>query len=333
MPFIAVEGMDGAGKSTLADALEAEVLRREPSATVIRLHRSRPVPPTRRQVLDDYVLSLEREEPRDAGHWRIADRWHCGEAVYAGVKRPETDSNGFGLLGRSGWRWTEMFLRSRGAHLVWIKVSLELARRRIGVRGDDYVLDHELEALHAGYQRVMLDSVVTTSLVRGDELDTRRLAEDLVNFTTSVDRRSAHLRPFPEYVGSPGPRVLLVGDELNLNQLEASETALPFMPVNGNSGTWLLDALPEGFWPLVGLVNGNHPGLDLAALHEALGRPSVVALGRNAGSACDAAGVRAATVPHPQWARRFKHGDQAGYGRSIVDAALHEREEVATWTS
>jgi hypothetical protein len=59
-----------------------------------------------------------------------------------------------------------------------------------------------------------------------------------------------------------------------------------------------------------------------------LGETKVVALGHEAADATSH--LERATMPHPQFVRRFHHAAQRQYGEAVVEA-LEEQKEVLTW--
>jgi hypothetical protein len=117
--FIIVEGTDASGKTTLVNEIQKQLETLFPRKSIEFYHKSKPEQMTRRWVLEDYVTSIE------TGDWQnriaVADRWHWGEVTYAPLKRPESSTDGYGLLGVAGWRWVELFLRSRGVAQFWRK--------------------------------------------------------------------------------------------------------------------------------------------------------------------------------------------------------------------
>lgn len=304
--LIIVEGPDGAGKSTftreIAHALMTPDEGDPPQVDV--LHRGRSKLPLRRQALRDYVLSIEDYVP--GTRHIVCDRWHFGEMTYAPIYRPATNRDGYGLLGMSGWRWVEMFLTSRGAITIRASVPVETLIERVTARGDDYVSADDLRTINSLYDHAF---DVSTSYIGDVSLDgdTADAVAHLIEQGRVYESSVKQLRDFPTYVGVPFPDALLVGDERNVTKHYGEETRLPFMPVDGNSGEFLLESLEDDVWRRVGLVNGNEPGVDLPRLWEALKKPRIVALGINAADAITAAGLDISTrVPHPQYVRRFK---------------------------
>jgi thymidylate kinase len=321
--MILVEGVTCSGK-TMFTARLYRYLRE--FNTVELLHRSRPEERTRRWVLTDYVLNVEDYIP--SGEYDIlADRWHYGEVTYAPLYRPETNKDGFGLLGRSGWRWVELFLLSRGAIVIRLDADDDVLVQRLHNRGDDDVNDEqELLTLAQSYRETNRYSPSTVLQLDTSRIDVVDVQLDEYYFAALQAETAAKtiLDVTHDYVGNPRPDVLLVGDRRNITKKYGEETRLPFMPVDQSSGVYLMESLPEDFWPQVGLVNGNDVRASLRDLWEALGRPRPVALGNPAARALTQAGfdeIEFTRLRHPAFVRRFRHTDQVEYGESIMAAA------------
>ena len=332
--FIIVEGTDASGKTSLIQAIENEVNARVSKGVTAKLHKGRPGELTRRWVLDDYVNNYQLLDFTQ--HNLVSDRWHWGEVTYAPLKRPDTNVDGFGLLGRAGWRWVELFLLSRGASQFWLYQPLDVIRRRIESRGDDFVQADELEKILSYY---LVASASSASLLEKLEpkaeslLEVPKLARHVVDRALAREQECAKLSAFPEYIGSPSPKVLLIGDRRNSKNHEG-ETILPFMPVDGNSGDFLLNALPTHLWKNVGIVNANDTSIDLYDLWSTLGNPRVVVLGRLAEKTVAQSYIPKdyySVLAHPQYVRRFHHRDRPYYGLAIQRVADNKIEKDDPW--
>jgi thymidylate kinase len=322
--FIVIEGTDASGKSTLVSEVQKQLAVKFPKKEIEFYHKSKPKEMSRRWVLYDYVTSIEKAD------WSqrvaIADRWHWGEITYASVKRPETGTgDGYGLLGKAGWRWTELFLKSRGVAQFWLYQPLDVITRRLNARGDDYIQANELEEILKFYELAAANSAGLAGRLTPspDSLDAvSHLASHVISRAEIFDEDAQALAKFPEYIGQRFPRVLLVGDTRNITKKYGEETILPFMPVDGNSGEFLLTALESDKWKTMGIVNVNDMSSErFEDLWCTLRRPPVVALGRLAER-----GIRHANIPdylytvtsHPQHVRRFLNSKKEEYGQAIT---------------
>lgn len=322
--FIVIEGTDASGKSTLVSEVQKQLAVKFPKQEIEFYHKSKPEEMSRRWVLYDYVTSIEKAD------WSqriaVADRWHWGEVTYAAVKRPETGSgDGYGLLGVAGWRWTELFLISRGVAQFWLYQPLDVITRRLNARGDDYIQAHELEQILEFYEVAAANSAGLAGRLTPapDSLDAvSHLASHVISRAEVFQEDAQALVKFPEYIGQRFPRVLLVGDTRNITKKYGEETILPFMPVDGNSGEFLLTALESEKWKTMGIVNINDMSPErFDDLWCTLRRPPILALGRLAER-----GIRNANIPdymytvtsHPQHVRRFFNSRKEEYGQAIT---------------
>ncbi len=334
--FIVIEGTDASGKSTLVSEVQKQLADKFPNKEIEFYHKSKPEEMTRRWVLYDYVTSIEKAD------WSqrvaIADRWHWGEVTYAAVKRPETGTgDGYGLLGKAGWRWTELFLQSRGVAQFWLYQPLDVITRRLNARGDDYIQAHELEQILDFYHLAAANSAgLAGRLTPGaDSLDAiGHLASHIINVAETIEDETRELAKFPEYIGQRYPRTLLVGDTRNITKKYGEETILPFMPVDGNSGEYLLTALESEKWKTMGIVNINDMSPErFHALWAMLRRPPIVALGRLAEKGIMRAGIpeyQYSVTSHPQHVRRFFNSKKEEYGQAISRIAT-TKDRTDTW--
>jgi hypothetical protein len=313
--FIAVEGTDASGKSSLCDEIARQL---EASAPVQRMHKGRPEEESRKWVLDEYAILHETRDFSD-GHV-VSDRWHWGEVTYAPLKRPHTCvDDQFGLLGVAGWRWVELFMASRGMVQFWLYQPLEVIQTRLAGRGDDFVSVQDLEVIIKLYSDAAKAtcSVLLATPKADSTSEIPELAKSMIEIAKTKTEEVSFLRSFNEYIGKPRPELLLVGDQRN----GKTYTILPFMPINSNSGEYLMTALTEETWREVGIVNSEDvAGERLMNLWTSLDCPPIAALGRSAERRIVESGIPRSAVnviPHPQYVRRFHHHDKAEYGKAI----------------
>jgi hypothetical protein len=337
--FIVIEGTDASGKTSLISAVRDEITRQFPSMPLFEFHKGKPDELTRRWVLQDYVTSIEKQD------WfnsiGLSDRWHWGEVTYAPKYRPHTNKDGYGLLGKAGWRWVELFLWSRGVAQFWLYQPLEVIQARLEARGDEFVKVGDLEEVLGYYETAVDNSILADILTpKADSKDSiETLARYVISVAQAIELNAKHLQEFPYYIGNPNPRVLLVGDTRNITKQYGEETTLPFMPVDGNSAEFLLSALPDRLWRDCGIININDPGVreSFIDLWLELNRPKIVVLGRQAEKTLNASILDEdlyTVLPHPQYVRRFFNRTKEEYGEAIARAVeisdYNSKEEV--WT-
>ena len=332
--FIAIEGCDGSGKSSLISAIKEEIASSNSSAEIVMHHKGKPPQETRRCLLYEYAIDYETVDFASTIH--LADRWHWGERTYAPIKRPHTNKDGYGLLGVAGWRWVELFMQSRGMAQFYLYQKPEVIKNRLSARGDDFITLDEIDQIYNAYNLTAKSAaLISETIIPGESsiADLPEFAKHVIDIATAVAERARHLSKYPGYIGATKPSVLILGDKRNVVDVYGDETVLPFMPVNSNSGEFLLEALPEQLWPSVGIVNANEiSSQDLMDLHVALGSPPIAALGRMAERAVLKTSIHVddyVVMHHPQFVKRFKHSKKHEYGEAI--ARVSRKEHVKDW--
>lgn len=292
--LIILEGVDGAGKTTLAN----ELVRRVRDADYV--HRSQP----QGDILTEYEDTLTYVP---GGRSVVADRWHWGELVYGPVYR------GGSALTPAQFTHVELFLRSRGVVVVLVDPGLDTVKERLATRGETFLQPGDVELVWRGFQAVAESSTCTWVKTAGtDPVDAERIISRAFD-----EQLRCHFLP-RGYVGDPRPELLVLGDKRN------SGPGLPFPPSPTNCGRHLLEALPT---TSVGIANANE--VDPYSLWLALDRPAVVVLGREAAKRCDATEIESfGTVPHPQYVRRFAHHHIDEY-RAAIETAWREQRDVS----
>lgn len=310
--LIIVEGVDGAGKSTLVRRLAQTITTTTGDAVQI-LHRG----PPELHPIDEYERPLWSYRP-GSGHI-IADRWHLGELVYPQVVGRTTK------LDAGTLRHIELLLASRGASVIHVTAELNVLRDRLVARGDDLITPDMLAEIKIRYAYVM--SKMTTlprSTYYGDpsESTLNKIVETLLKHDEDVRT----LNDFVTYVGTTTPDLLLYGDVRGPGSDRS--TAPAFGPYPNTSGNYLLNALEETRlespalsshrdWNRIGIANACDVD-DPLTLWNRLGQPRAVALGVNAHRRLDERGIPHLEAPHPQYWRRFHHHEQLGYGRYLM---------------
>lgn len=293
-----LEGIDGAGKSTFADKLRAAL--EEQGLAVDLLHRGVP----ERDVLDEYQHDVEDYRP-GTGRGIVSDRWHFGDIVYGNLYR------GFSYLGGptgAGFRFVELFLKSRGAITVLVDGDEATIKSRLLSRGEDYLKLEHIDYVLREYRQIYKAS---TSGVLSTPDPTVDLILRQANFWATA---AQDLNPFTGYVGGRTPRVLLVGEKRGRDD---TPSACAFRPTTkGNSASFLLESLPQSLWKEVGMINAYEED-DIPGLLDVLANPPVIALGRKASEKLTSLEIEHAGLPHPAHMRRFHSSETVNYGQKI----------------
>lgn len=306
--IVLVEGVDTVGKSTFVELLH----RAAPSARLLKSG-----PPVTLDA-DPYVEYEQRLfDPLDLGVPVIADRWHWGERAYGPVLR------GHDRLETAGWRHVELYLRAHGAVVVYLHQPMTVVRTRLERRGDDLVQQEHLRALEVGYQWCLRHTILPTICLRDPVLED---AYEVVSFARSAE---AHVdRPYhPSYIGQlHEPRALLFGERRGGLPPHHDDRSC-FVPRCNTSGYHLLNCLPEDLWGRLGISNALED--EPSTVYRWAGAPPTVALGGEAHQALERAAVPHATVPHPQYIRRFLHRQLPRYGQLIAEVIGTDRNELS----
>lgn len=133
MPIIILEGIDGAGKSTLAEKLI------DASPIPARYEHRGPMEGT---VTDEYILPLLQVGQDEL---LITDRWHVGETIYGPIYRGKSVVAG---------PWNdiiEALLKDLGAVRVIMSPALSVIKQRLADRGEDYLKPEHVDAVYDSY--------------------------------------------------------------------------------------------------------------------------------------------------------------------------------------
>lgn len=307
--LILIEGPDCAGKTTLANDVIVTLRKIYPHDRIELLHRG---PPTR-HPLDEYVTPLLDYRPNQRRHI-VCDRWHWGEAVYPHVMGRTTQQDD------GVFNYIEMFLASRGALVVPVIPSVSEIRDCIERRGDSVVQPSQALLLVRGFQVVLGRSMLP---VLGSTY-----AHSVIQTAQYFEGRVPTQR-FVTPVGSWDSQVVLVGDKRNCrgdpcrHSPSHSRLGTAFMPYPATSGHYLFNALGDRVRDAL-LVNACE---EPQALNH-VDHLAIVALGANAHRKLRQLNVPHATVPHPQYIRRFHHRAGDLYRQLILDVIGTERNEL-----
>ncbi len=319
--LIVIEGVDGTGKTELAQRLRQMIGYED---TVI-LHAGAPTRP----MVEEYETPLKNYEPGSGDHI-ILDRWHLGEQVWPKIFRRKSPKV-------AEMRHVEMFMRSRGACYVHAWRDTDNLRETYSVQekaGNPQPpeLVEQVEHAFTLFDRAFASTGRPFEQWNFDICDEDNYVRSIVNSGTRAEFDV--LQPYietREWVGSPHPRALLVGERFGPRQ-DLEHAHVPFVPYPATAANYLLEALPSvmGGWRQFAVVNAyrgwSSEPHDLGRIQALLEDPVVVALGNEASKVLTDQDVPHEKVPHPQYWRRFKYSEQLEYGRMIVSAVTAQEE-------
>lgn len=280
------EGADGAGKTTLIEALGPR------HATAVLNHGPYQ---NETSIAHHYCKSLRAARDGPV----FLDRSWLAEPIYGRAYR-----NGQDRVGVAGRRMLDRVALSLGGVVVRCAPAFERCAaaftRRKAAHGEYLDNEAQLRAVYHGYQEDL------------------RTDLPVVDFNYVVDSAPDlwHRVAAQRSLGNDGPGIgrwapgevtLLVGDRMN----SSGDWDLPFVSFNrGGCSGWLAEGLEaEGvaerdlYWINSTDLDGRSTD---AAFVAALRPRQVIALGANAAKWCEVNKVAHVTVPHPQFWKRFK---------------------------
>jgi thymidylate kinase len=244
-----IEGPDGAGKTSLANAV-AELINAEIT------HLGPPESPE--QALDAVIGGPFATYAPGEGVEIVSDRHHWGDPVYGPIKRPEHDVDGFGEIGRAGWRYAELFAASRGAATILVEVDPHVAKMRIADRGDDYVDATHVDDIIARYDWLARGSLtIAARLQLNQPQDHDVYAEAVAQWARKREFEATPLGKYKHYVGSPRPRLLVV------------------MPPDRAARLRVVNSFDEDEWQHVGIASTAMTAQAFEEMREVLDRPAI----------------------------------------------------------
>ena len=197
--LIVLEGVDGAGKSTLAEELASHFTSTHKQFTAEILHRG-PLRPDA-DPLDEYENSLGY----NAGSLTklvICDRWYLSELIYGPLYR------GRSRMGEFRWAHAEKFLEARGAVRLVVTAPTSVIAARLAGRGEDFLKPKDQVIVHARYLELgnrLGWGLVNTALAPNPQ--------SILTLARGMQSKVRHLAMLRTYVGPAKPSVLLVSDD------------------------------------------------------------------------------------------------------------------------
>jgi len=312
--LIVLEGPLGVGKSSLAEEISTEILRRYPGDTVeIR----RPGIP-RLHPLDEYVMPLLDYRPQRKHHI-VCDGWHWAEVVYSTVfGRAST-------MYTSVFHYIEMFLASRGAHIVSLVAdAVDLADQARARGYGDPMPEIAIQRTITGYMGVLHLSALPSQEMH---VESENLAASIVSTAHSREMAATPLSNLATYVGPPTVDTLVLGNVRGPGKRH--ELAPAFMPYPFTCGEFLMEALcyrEPGTTPrtmIVGLANARDVD-SLEEIKSTVWPTRIVALGERAYGAARDVFLPVCNVGHPVSTRKFfGRTNSMAYGQ-MIQHTLHE---------
>jgi hypothetical protein len=275
--LIILEGVDGAGKSTLASAIIEKIQKLHPEDTVEYLHASQ----IKGTVYEEYVEPLSDYQPGSGRHI-VIDRWHVGERIYGPLYR---DSSAFDAAIGS-FAWIELFLASKGARLWNVTQELEVLQKRLAERGEDFLEDRHVELVRDRFIEETKESMLFAGSVSPDGNWTATYAQYIVDDAEFGDFRAMSLQSHgvKSYLGQTyvDPTTVLIVDNKSKN--------LHFHPDNSDEAAIFLSSIRQDVINGLAIVSSVSQSA-LQELVERLSMSGIVTYSETVSARLNAAGI------------------------------------------
>lgn len=298
--MIIIEGVDKAGKTTLAQTL---LLQFGHPVKHFGVPTGDPIP--------EYIKELEEQDKI-----AIYDRFLFGEVPYSIVKKRTRYMKYLEL------RVLDLMLQSRPHLVVYCRPMREAILARIKELGDDYIAAHEAMALYDEYDEMF--SAVKTPYVmmysgkESEYLEITRFIKHLI--TEDIYKRYFAWKDLKHPgIGTLSPKYLFVGDKYNYNA--------PYqVTFCSQSGEYLFRSLDDAGFRMQDCHFTNAfsgPDMITSNLIQLLKPNIIIALGDiayDALSRCNLEGVdKLIKIQHPSYHKRFQTNSEKDYATILSE--------------
>jgi hypothetical protein len=289
--LIILEGVDGAGKSTLATAIVEKIQALFPEDSVEYLHASQ----IKGTVYEEYAEPLNDYHPGTGRHI-VIDRWHVGERIYGPLYR---DSSAFDKAPGS-FAWIELFLASKGARLWNVTQDLEVLQKRLADRGEDFLEERHVDYVRESFIEETKNSMLFAGSVSPTGDWTSTYASYIINDAEYSDFRAMSLQAHgvKSYLGQTyvDPTTVLVVDNKAKN--------LHYHPEKSDEASLLLGSLRQDIIAGLAVVSSvSQPALQ--DLLERLSMSGVVTYSETVSARLTHLGINHIKFDEPTDDRRY----------------------------
>jgi hypothetical protein len=281
--IICLEGVDGTGKSTLAQSLLEEMTKRFPDDEFVYKHATQ----IKSDVFTEYTDPLKDYIPGSGIHY-ILDRWHIGEEIYGPLYR------GKSAFDKVSLRWTELYLASIGMR-TWLltQENIEL-QKRLTQRGEDFIsLDHVMY-IQDEYKKMLKHSPLFAKEITPKKNDSY-IVDLIIKDAEYAEKQVLLYKSFGvKYFGRVNtmPRTVLVVENKKINE--------NFDPHLNPDSSLMLEMLADGYWQQFSVVTANSAEKLAEFLNEFLWSTSPIAYGPTVISRLQANNVEFGVIKPPE---------------------------------
>lgn len=289
--LIILEGVDGAGKSTLAAAIKRELEKSHADDTVEYIHASQ----IKGTVYEEYVERIADYAPGTGRHL-ILDRWHVGERIYGPLYR---NSSGYDDASGS-YKWIELFLASKGARLWNITQTLEVLQERLAARGEDYLENRHVDLVREQFSTFSKQSAIFAGEISPNEETVYDLAAHIIVDAEYAENRAVSLKSHgvTSYMGQTftDPQTILVIDNKAVNK--------GFHPEQSEEAQTFLNALRPDFINNLAIIS-SVPQLPLQSILERLSMSGVLVYSETVSSRLKLLNINHVKIDEPSKDRMY----------------------------
>lgn len=239
--IICLDGIDGAGKSTLAQDIVNELQNRFPNDSVKLIHASQPKSDAYTeycQIFDDYI-------PGNGVHY-VLDRWFLGEQIYGKLYRNKS------IFNDATFRWTDLYLATKGFRLWNVTAPVDVINQRLNDRGEDFLQTKDVETVHKAYLTKTKSLATFAKNIEPLQNDTLLVDVIIKDGIYSENMAKTYLESPVNYLGPTYvmPRTVLVVDntkELNM-----------FCPFISLDAEYIFTALTEEMTSSFAVISANN---------------------------------------------------------------------------
>jgi hypothetical protein len=289
--LIILEGVDGAGKSTLAAAIKREIELQHPEDVVEYIHASQ----ITGTVFEEYVDPLEDYIPGTKRHI-IIDRWHVGELIYGPLYRHGSQFD----VTPGSYAWVEMFLASKGARLWSITQPLDILKARLESRGEDFLQTNHVDFVREEFSEKTRESIIFANEVSPDNNTFYDIVSHIIVDAEYAEFRAASFQGYgiTSYIGTTfsDPQTVLVLDNKAKN--------VGFNPLKTDEAATLLKTLRYDFLKEMAVISSvSQPAL--AELLERLSMSGIVVYSQTVSSRLELLSIPHVKVDEPSDDRMY----------------------------
>lgn len=260
--IICLDGVDGTGKSTLANHIVTAVQKKFPDDKVIYKHATQ----IKNDVYTEYAQLFEEYIPGSGIHY-ILDRWHIGEEIYGPLFRGQS------AFDKVSFRWLELFLASKGMR-TWLMTQPEdLIQERLEERGEDFIRFDQINYIQKEYQRIVKHLPTFAKEISPIGYD-QFLIDVIIKDAIYTEHQAALYQNFGvNYFGRVNimPRTALVVENKKINK--------NFDPRLNKDSAKMLELLADGYWQQFAVISSSNVENIFKIFNEFLWSTSPVAHG------------------------------------------------------